>query len=118
MNQQLEKLADEDKALEKQIAPLRQQLMARESDRNRMRDSNSHAEALLSDELKQFEKDISRLQEVIEKIDLYVRLNKDNAIHDVEKKLASNTESIRHEEEQLTSMKPEIEQLKKQVNEG
>ena len=118
LNEQLAKLADEDKELGKQIVPLRQRLLEKESDRNRMRDANSHAEALLSDELKVFEKDVEALTQVIEKIDAYVRSNKDIEIQEVEKKLSENADGIRDEEEKLNARKPEIEQLKKQVVDG
>ncbi len=118
LNGQLEKLSEEDRALEKKIAPIRQELMRKESDRQSLRDQNNMAEAVLRDAMNGFDRDVSKLHEVIEKINSYVHQNMDKEIHDVEQRLADNVQEIRNEETRLAHLKPEIEHLKRQVNEG
>lgn len=53
--------------------------------------------------------------DVNEKIDFYIRSNKDNDINVVEQKLLHNAEDIRDGEGKLVEMKPQLESLKKQV---
>lgn len=56
--------------------------------------------------------------DVNEKIDFYIRSNKDNDINVVEQKLLRNAEDIRDGEGKLVEMKPQLESLKKQVEDG
>ena len=144
-----------DKDLDKQIMPVRTHLMQKESDRDRMRDANAQEDGMLSNQLKDFERDMDKLKgenyrflfahshsfqlcqlicqtvpapygmvlihhcpEVNDKIDQYVRSNKDNEIHEVDQKLLRNAEDISSGEGKLTEMKPELENLKKQVEDG
>lgn len=118
LNAQLEKLSEEDRAFEKKIVPIRQELMRKESDRQSLREQNNMAEAVLSDAMNGFDRDVAKLQEIIEKVNYYIKQNTDKEIEDVEQKLAENVEEIRNEETMLANLKPEIEHLKRQVNEG
>jgi len=118
LNAQLEKLSEEDRALEKKIVPIRHELMRKESDRQSLREQNNMAEAVLSDAMNGFDRDVAKLQEIIEKVNYYIKQNTDKEIEDVEQKLAENVEEIRNEETMLANLKPEIEHLKRQVNEG
>mmetsp|Transcript_32482 Transcript_32482/g.56581 ORF Transcript_32482/g.56581 Transcript_32482/m.56581 type:complete len:1402 (+) Transcript_32482:134-4339(+) len=118
LNNDLTKLTELDKELDKQIMPVRTHLMQKESDRDRMRDANAQEDGMLSNQLKDFERDMDKLKEVNDKIDQYVRSNKDNEIHEVDQKLLRNAEDISSGEGKLTEMKPELENLKKQVEDG
>eukprot|EP00970_Alexandrium_tamarense_P014915 scaffold4488_cov185-Alexandrium_tamarense.AAC.19 len=118
LNQLLGKLGDDDKELEKSLAPIRTHLLQKESDRDRMRTANGYEESKLGEELRGFEKDISRLAEITDKIDFYDNSNKEREILDVETSLNENADAIKDEEAKLVSMKPEIEQLKKQVDDS
>eukprot|EP00571_Detonula_confervacea_P010665 CAMPEP_0172307014 /NCGR_PEP_ID=MMETSP1058-20130122/7955_1 /TAXON_ID=83371 /ORGANISM="Detonula confervacea, Strain CCMP 353" /LENGTH=1404 /DNA_ID=CAMNT_0013019073 /DNA_START=130 /DNA_END=4344 /DNA_ORIENTATION=- len=118
LNDELKKLTAHDKEFDKQILPIRTQLMQRESDRDRMRDANAQEDGMLGDQLKDFERDMDKLKEVNEKIDQYIRSKKDNEIDEVDQKLLHNAEDIRGGEEKITEMKPELENLKKQVEDG
>ena len=56
--------------------------------------------------------------DVNEKIRLFERSNKEGEIEEVDKALRQNSRDIRGREERLTEMKPEIDNLKKQVEDG
>ncbi|KAL7541621.1 hypothetical protein ACHAXR_011068 [Thalassiosira sp. AJA248-18] len=118
LNEQLKQLQEEDKDLDKQMVPLRTQLMQKESDRTRMRDANAQEDGMFSGKLKDFERDMDKLKDVNYKIDQYVRSNKEGEINEVDQKLLHNAEDIRDGEGRLTEMKPELENLKKQVEDG
>jgi len=92
--------------------------MQKESDRDRMRDANAQEDTMLSSQLKDFERDTDKLKDVNDKIDLYVRSNKEHEVEEVDQKLLRNAEDVRGGEEKLNEMKPELENLKKQVEDG
>jgi len=118
LNNELKKLTELEKDLEKQIQPFKTQLMQKESDRNRMRDANAQEDGMLGNQLKYFERDIDKLNDVNEKIDLYVQSSKEKEYNEVDQKLCLNAEDICSGEEKLNEMKPEMENLKKQVEDG
>ena len=89
LNEQLKQLQDEDKTLEKQTAPLRTELMQKESDRNRLRDSNAQTDSMLSGKVKDFERDTDQLHNINNQVEMYVRSNKQGEIEDVERKVRS-----------------------------
>jgi hypothetical protein len=60
----------------------------------------------------------TRLNDVNEKIQQYVRSNKDREFEDVQEKLRLVKKDIKEGEENLTNMKPQLESLKKQVDDG
>lgn len=60
----------------------------------------------------------TRLNDVNEKIQQYVRSNKDREFEDVQEKLRLVKKDIKEGEENLTNMKPQMESLKKQVDDG
>mmetsp|Transcript_20519 Transcript_20519/g.49341 ORF Transcript_20519/g.49341 Transcript_20519/m.49341 type:complete len:1398 (+) Transcript_20519:99-4292(+) len=115
LNDQLKNMTEQDKEFDKQILPIRSQLMQKESDRERMRDSNAQEDGMLGGQLKDFERDTDKLKEVNEKIEQYIRLKKSDAINEVDQKLLHSAEDIRSGEEQMTQIKPELENLKKEV---
>jgi len=114
----LQKYNAEENELEKRFAPIRKTLNAKESDRTRMRDSNSHEANALQEEMKHFDKDYERLREINDRVDFFVKSRKLEEMAEVERKILHNSESIRSEEERLTAMKPEIERLKKEVEDS
>lgn len=100
------------------MVPVRTELMQKQSDRDRLRETNARDDETLSNKLQDFERGIDKLNEVSEKVDQYLRSNKDNDFREVEKKLLHNKEDIRSGEGKLAEMKPELESLKKQVEDG
>ena len=80
-----------------------------------MRDTNAQEDKMLSNNLKEFERDIDKFKEVNDKIDAYARSNKESEIESVEEKLTHNAEDIEGGEHALSDLKPLIEDLKKQV---
>ncbi len=58
------------------------------------------------------------LPDVNEKIRQYERSNKEGEIEEVDQALRQNARDIRGREERLVAMKPEIDNLKKQVEDG
>ncbi len=118
LNLQLQKYNSEEKELDKKLAPLRKAVLQKESDRTRMRDSNSHEANALADEMKYFDKDYERLREINDRVDSYEKGRKPEEMQEVERKLSHNSDSIRSEEERLVAMKPEIAHLKKQVEDS
>ena len=118
LNHLLQKYNAEEKDLEKRFAPIRKSLMQKESDRTRMRDSNSHEANALQEEMKHFDKDYERLRDINNRVDFFVKSRKLEEMQDIVRKLAHNAGSIKSEEARLTSMKPEIERLKKEVEDS
>jgi len=118
LNNLLQKYNAEEKDLEKRFAPIRKSLMQKESDRTRMRDTNSHEANALAEEMKHFDKDYERLREINDRVDFFVKSRKNEEMQEIARKLTHNSESIRSEEERLKSMKPEIERLKKEVEDS
>jgi len=55
---------------------------------------------------------------VNEKIQQYVRSNKDREFEEIQEKLRGNKANIQEGEENLANMKPQLESLKKQVDDG
>lgn len=60
----------------------------------------------------------NRLNDVNEKIQQYVRSNKDREFEEIQEKLRFNKANIQEGEENLAAMKPQLESLKKQVDDG
>ena len=60
----------------------------------------------------------TRLNDVNEKIQQYVRSNKDREFEEIQEKLRGNKANIQEGEENLANMKPQLESLKKQVDDG
>ena len=118
LNNLLQKYNGEEKDMEKRNAPIRKSLLQKESDRNRMRDTNSHEANALQEEMKHFDKDYEKLREINDKVDLFIKSRKLEEMQEVARKLSHNSECIRNEEGRLTSMKPEIERLKKEVEDS
>lgn len=118
LNDQLKKLSERDKDIDRQMVPFRTQLMQKESDRDRMRDTNAQEDRTLSNNLKEFERDVDKLKGVNDKIEEYVRSNKENEINEVDRKLLHNAEDIRSGEQHMSGLKPELENLKKQVDDS
>ena len=149
LNEQLKKLSEEDKDLDRQLVPLRTQLMQKESDRNRMRDTNAQEDRMLSEKLKVFERDVDKLKgedflfvnsdsrsesisnhaplnplpiypltDVSNKIEQYERSDKVNEIGGMDQKLRENAENIQSAQGRLAELKPVLENLKKQVEDG
>merc|ERR1712194_167418 len=118
LNDELKRLTELKKELETQMVPVRTELMQKQSDRDRLRDTNAQKDGMLSNQLQDFERGIDKLKEVNEKIDHYVRSNKENAVKEVELKLLNNKKDIRSGEENILGMKPEIDSLKRTVEDG
>ncbi|KAL7546129.1 hypothetical protein ACHAWF_016245, partial [Thalassiosira exigua] len=118
LNEQLKRHTEIDNELDREMLPIRTQLLQKESDRDRRRDHNAHTDKVLSDKVQAFERDIDKLKDLNDKIDQYVASNKENQIAEVDQKLLHNIEDIRDGESQLNDMKPELENLKKQVEDG
>eukprot|EP00804_Cyclotella_cryptica_P001166 CCRYP_016992-RD/>CCRYP_016992-RD protein AED:0.38 eAED:0.38 QI:281/1/1/1/1/1/3/461/228 len=83
-----------------------------------MRRSNEIEESRLGDELRSFEKDALRLQEIVDKIDDYIRSNKEREMEQIESRLISNAGMIKEDEAKIERLKPEIDLLKKQVDDS
>ena len=60
----------------------------------------------------------NRLNDVNEMIQQYVRSNKDREFEEIQEKLRGNKANIQEGEENLANMKPQLESLKKQVDDG
>ena len=60
----------------------------------------------------------NRLNDVNEMIQQYVRSNKDREFEEIQEKLRGNIANIQEGEENLANMKPQLESLKKQVDDG
>lgn len=118
LNELLQKLAAEDTILDKSKHPLNAERLKKESNRESMRKSNEIEESRLSDELRSFEKDALRLQEIADKIDYYARSNIEREMEQIESRLLSNTDMIKEDEAKIERMKPEIDLLKKQVDDS
>ncbi|KAL7429484.1 hypothetical protein ACHAXM_001722 [Skeletonema potamos] len=118
LNNLLQKCNAEENDLEKRLVPIRKSVHAKESDQIRMRNSNSHEANALQEEMKHFDKDYEKLREINERVDFFVKSKKNEEIAEVERKILHNSESIRSEEARLTAMKPEIERLKKEVEDS
>ena len=147
LNDELKRLAEEDKELDKQVRnpysrdviyssdflfshdthsllnicqslPLRTQLLQKESDMKRTRDDNAKIDESLSNQLKDFERDVDKLKDVSEKIDQYQRSNKEMEIANVDKKLRVNAGDIINGEEKLVEMKPQLESLRRAAEDG
>ena len=109
-----------------------------------MRDINAQEDGMLGSRLKDFERDVDKLKgntrfeclfhfsptlvthfmnrqfmlDVNAKIRLFERSNKEGEIEEVDQALRQNARDIRGREERLVLMKPEIENLKKEVEDG
>lgn len=92
--------------------------MQKESDIKRMRDDNARVDESLSNQLKDFERDVDKLKDVSEKIDQYQRSNKEMEIANVDKKLRLNAGDIISGEEKLVEMKPQLESLRRAAEDG
>ena len=92
--------------------------MQKESDIKRMRDDNARVDESLSNQLKDFERDVDKLKDVSEKIDQYQRSNKEMEIANVDKKLRVNAGDIINGEEKLVEMKPQLESLRRAAEDG
>lgn len=92
--------------------------MQKESDIKRMRDDNAKVDESLSNQLKDFERDVDKLKDVSEKIDQYQRSNKEMEIANVDKKLRVNAGDIINGEEKLVEMKPQLESLRRAAEDG
>jgi len=84
----------------------------------RTRDDNAQVEESLSNQLKDFERDVDKLKDVSEKIDQYQRSNKEMEIANVDKKLRVNAGDIINGEEKLVEMKPQLESLRRAAEDG
>jgi len=111
-------LTQDMKKLESEMAPVRTQLMQKQSDRDRLRDNNAREDGTLSSKVQDFKRGIDKLREVNDKVDEYVRSDKESQIREVERKLDENKQNIRAGEADLDKMKPQLETLKKQVEDG
>lgn len=92
--------------------------MQKESDIKRIRDDNAKVDESLSNQLKDFERDVDKLKDVSEKIDQYQRSNKEMEIANVDKKLRLNAGDIISGEEKLVEMKPQLEILRRAAEDG
>ena len=92
--------------------------MQKESDIKRMRDDNARVDESLSNQLKDFERDVDKLKDVSEKIDQYQRSNKEMEIANDDKKLRLNAGDIISGEEKLVEMKPQLESLRRAAEDG
>ena len=84
----------------------------------RTRDDNAKIDESLSNQLKDFERDVDKLKDVSEKIDQYQRSNKEMEIANVDKKLRVNAGDIINGEEKLVEMKPQLESLRRAAEDG
>ena len=84
----------------------------------RTRDDNAKVDESLSNQLKDFERDVEKLKDVSEKIDQYQRSNKEMEIANVDKKLRVNAGDIVNGEEKLVEMKPQLESLRRAAEDG
>jgi capsule polysaccharide export protein KpsE/RkpR len=104
--------------LDKSKHPLNADRLKKESTRDQLRRSNEIEENRLANELKAFEKDHMRLQDVVTKIDDYLSSSKERDMEQIEAQLLGNKNMIKEDEARLESIKPEIETLKKQVDDS
>lgn len=118
LNESLQKLIEEANILDKSIHPLNASRLNKESQRDAMRKSNGSEETMLSEELRAFEKDAQRLQDVVDKIEEYIRSNKERDMEQIEAQLLGNLNMMKEDEGKLEAMKPVIDQLKKQVDDS
>ena len=84
----------------------------------RTRDDNAKVDESLSNQLKDFERDVDKLKDVSEKIDQYQRSKKEMEIANVDKKLRVNAGDIINGEEKLVEMKPQLESLRRAAEDG
>ena len=83
-----------------------------------MRDDNAKVDESLSSQLKDFERDVDKLKDVNDKIDQYLRSNKEMEIGNVDKQLRLNASDISGGEDKLADMKPQIESLRRAAEDG
>lgn len=118
LNETLTKLAAEMNNIDKSINPLKASMSSKETQRSGMRRGNNSEEAALSDDLRRFEKDAQRLQDVVDKIDEYLRSENERNMDQIEAQLIGNISKMKEDEAKLEAMKPVIDQLKKQVDDS
>ena len=118
LNETLQKLTEEGNALDKSIHPLNASRLTKESKRDAMRKSNGNEETMLSEDLREFEKDAQRLTDIVDKIEVYVRSNKERDMQQIEAELLDNVNMMKEREAKLECMKPELDQLRKQVDDS
>ena len=118
LNKTLQNLATEANSIDKNINPLKAQMVNKESQRGVMRKSNSAEETAISEDLRTFEKDAQRLQDVVDKIEEYLRSDNERKMEQIEAQLLDNVNMIKKDEAKLDALKPVIDQLKKQVDDS
>lgn len=118
LNETLQKLTDEAKHYDKSINPLNAEMTTKMSRRDYMRKENSAEEVTLGDTLRCFEKDEQRLHDVMEKIEEYLRSNNERSMEEIVTQISGNANMIKENQAKIESMKPEIDKLKKQVDDS
>ena len=118
LNETLQKLTEEAKHYDKSINPLNAEMTTKMSRRDYMRKENSAEEVTLGDTLRCFEKDEQRLHDVMEKIEEYLRSNNERSMEEIVTQISGNANMIKENQAKIESMKPEIDKLKKQVDDS
>lgn len=118
LNETLQKLTEEAKHFDKSINPLNAEMTTKMSRRDYMRKENSAEEVTLGDTLRCFEKDEQRLHDVMEKIEEYLRSNNERSMEEIVTQISGNANMIKENQAKIESMKPEIDKLKKQVDDS
>jgi len=108
----------ESKRLRDLMDPVKTRVLQKESDSKRVRKENLKEDTKLSDVLKTFDRDIDRLNDINNKIELYEKANKGSELRRAEEQLVQNHQMIAEKQRELTDMQPQIDDLKKTVDDG
>lgn len=92
---------DEETKLDSEIQPIRRQIYAKETDLNRLRQSNKVEVDRLNDNLNQFTRDAQRLDDLNSKVDKYLDSNKQEALDRLNDDLAEHEEKIAEKKKAL-----------------
>ena len=102
--------------LQEQIAPTRQQILAKEGDRIRTRSSHQDEEKKAEGSLQSFRQDFFQLTTICETVNRYMRTNKAYQLEQMNMELSEIEVLAKEKKVMLSAMEPEIEESKARHN--
>lgn len=115
LNAALKKYQEEEQKLEEQLYPIREKASIKNTERDKFRQESKKEETKRMELLNDFNNHFEKIESLSKQIDNYSKSNKLNILRSIESEISSIIEEVKRCEDELDTLSPRVEEMKKKV---
>jgi len=116
LQEKIKSLEEEDRKLQSEISPLRQKIMAKETDKDRMRSNAKAEEDEMNEKLTQYSRYVNKFRDLSAQIDNYLGSDKAEDLEKVRSEIKRIEDEIRDTERAGENIEAELEEFKQDLD--